>query len=276
MPTVCRHLLGEDLAMPNIATWWCGQASARAEVLNDLPQMSIAGAFAERVPGFDAEQHVLPEALPAADAARLRAAIAARGVDYVGQEIVRLSTTPVWEEGRLQPRPFVLRVYAAATPDGWQVMPGGFCLISEKADARAVSMGEGVKSADVWVLSEKPVVLETLLPSQEDVSIRRILGNLPSRAADNLFWYGRYLERAEAVLRIVRCLCGRSVELDLMGADGLEALRRLSRHAGRLGRDAGRQGRRRYSRRRGQRAELRKSTTAPRSRTCAWPMARPR
>jgi uncharacterized circularly permuted ATP-grasp superfamily protein/uncharacterized alpha-E superfamily protein len=229
MPTVCRHLLGEDLAMPNIATWWCGQASARAKVLNDLPHMSIAGAFGDRVPGFDGEQHVLPEALPAADAARLRAAIATRGVDYVGQEIVRLSTTPVWEEGRLQPRPFVLRVYAAATPDGWQVMPGGFCLISEKADARAVSMGVGVKSADVWVLSEKPVVLETLLPSHEEVSIRRILGNLPSRAADNLFWYGRYLERTEAILRIVRCLCGRSVELDLMGADGVEALRRLSR-----------------------------------------------
>jgi uncharacterized circularly permuted ATP-grasp superfamily protein/uncharacterized alpha-E superfamily protein len=229
MPTVCRHLLGEELAMPNIATWWCGQASAREKVLNDLRHMSIAGAFGERVPGFEAEPHVLPEGLPAADVARLRAAIVSRGVDYVGQEIVRLSTTPVWEQGRLQPRPFVLRVYAAATPDGWQVMPGGFCLISEKADARAVSMGEGVKSADVWVLSEKPVVLETLLPTHDEVSIRRILGNLPSRAADNLFWYGRYLERTEAVLRIVRCLCGRSVELDLMGADGLEALRRLSR-----------------------------------------------
>ncbi|MDQ8730982.1 circularly permuted type 2 ATP-grasp protein [Bradyrhizobium sp. LHD-71] len=229
MPTICRHLLGEDLSMPNIATWWCGQPDARANVLNDLPQMSIAAAFGEQVPGFGAEQHILPEALPPAEAARLRAAIDARGVDYVGQEIVRLSTTPVWEDGRLQPRPFVLRVYAAATPDGWQVMPGGFCLVSDKADARAVSMGEGVKSADVWVLSEKPAVLETLLPSQDEVSIRRVLGNLPSRAADNLFWYGRYLERAEAVLRIVRCLCSRSVELDLMGADGLEALKRLSR-----------------------------------------------
>jgi uncharacterized circularly permuted ATP-grasp superfamily protein/uncharacterized alpha-E superfamily protein len=229
MPTICRHLLGEDLAMPNIATWWCGQAGARAQVLSDLASMSIAGAFSERVPGFNGEQHVLPEGLPAAEVARLRGAIETRGVDYVGQEIVHLSTTPVWEAGRLQPRPFVLRVYAAATPDGWQVMPGGFCLVSDKTDARAVSMGEGVKSADVWVLSNAPVVLETLLPSHEDVSIRRILGNIPSRAADNLFWYGRYLERAEAVLRIVRCLCGRSIELDLMGADGLEALRRLNR-----------------------------------------------
>jgi uncharacterized alpha-E superfamily protein len=86
-----------------------------------------------------------------------------------------------------------------------------------------------VKSADVWVLSEEPVVLETLLPSEEDVSIRRILGNLPSRAADNLFWYGRYLERAEAVLRIVRCLCSRSLEPDLMSSDGRDALRRLGR-----------------------------------------------
>jgi uncharacterized circularly permuted ATP-grasp superfamily protein/uncharacterized alpha-E superfamily protein len=229
MPGLCRHLLGEELAMPNIATWWCGQADARAKVLTDFSQMSIAGAFGERVPGFETEQHVLPEMLAAADAQRLRAAIEARGVDYVGQEIVRLSTTPVWEQGRLQPRPFVLRVYAAATPDGWQVMPGGFCLISDKTDARAVSMGEGVTSADVCVLSEKPVVLETLLPSQEEIGVRRILGNLPSRAADNLFWYGRYLERAEAVLRIVRCLCSRSVELDLMGPDGLEALRQLSR-----------------------------------------------
>jgi uncharacterized alpha-E superfamily protein len=229
MPTICRHLLGEDLAMPNIATWWCGQAGARTKVLNDLTQMSIAGAFSERVPGFNAEQHVLPEELSSTEVARLRGAIETRGVDYVGQEIVHLSTTPVWEAGRLQPRPFVLRVYAAATPDGWQVMPGGFCLVSDKADARAVSMGEGVKSADVWVLSNAPVVLETLLPSHDEVSIRRILGNIPSRAADNLFWYGRYLERAEAVLRIVRCLCGRSIELDLMGADGLEALRRLNR-----------------------------------------------
>lgn len=229
LPAISRHLLGEDLAMPNIATWWCGQSDARARVLNDLPHMSIAGAFSERVPGFEAEQHVLPGDLPGNDRERLRAAIAARGIDYVGQEIVRLSTTPVWEQGQLKPRPFVLRVYAAATPDGWEVMLGGFCLISETADARAVAIGEGVKSADVWVLSEKPVVLETLLPSEDEVNIRRILGNLPSRAADNLFWYGRYLERAEAVLRVVRCLCARSLEPDLMSGDGLDALRRLSR-----------------------------------------------
>ena len=36
--------------------------------------------------------------------------------------------------------------------------------------------------------------------------IKRIAGGVPSRAADNLFWLGRYLERAEATLRLVRAL----------------------------------------------------------------------
>jgi uncharacterized alpha-E superfamily protein len=88
-------------------------------------------------------------------------------------------------------------------------------------------MGEGVQSADVWVLSSKPVAVETLLPTTENVRIRRILGNLPSRAADNLFWYGRYLERAEATLRVVRCLCARSLELDLSSGDASKSLAHL-------------------------------------------------
>ena len=78
---------------------------------------------------------------PGADRERLRTAISERGIDFVGQELVRLSTMPVWDQGRIAPRPFVLRVFAAATADGWTIMPGGFCRIAEQADARAISMG---------------------------------------------------------------------------------------------------------------------------------------
>ncbi len=46
-------------------------------------------------------------------------------------------------------------------------MPGGFCRISDRADARAVSMGAGVESADVWVLGDKPAELVTLLPADD-------------------------------------------------------------------------------------------------------------
>lgn len=206
LPALSRRLLGEELKMPHIATWWCGQKSARDEVLSRLDEVAIEGAYDRFVPGFPSNGPVLASELDAPQRQRLVDAISDRGLDYVGQEVVRLSTMPVWEQGQLTPRPFVLRVFAAATPDGWTIMPGGFCRIAEQADARAVSMGDGARAADVWVVSNKQVSTATLLPATDKVRIRRVAGVLPSRAADNLFWLGRYLERAEATLRLVRAL----------------------------------------------------------------------
>lgn len=224
MPSLAETILGEELALSNVATWWCGQANERADVLARMDELAIG-------PAFDYGSGLVPSApadLDARQRAQLGERVAARGMDYVGQEVVNLSTMPVFEGGRLAPRPFTLRVYAAMTPDGWQVMPGGFCRISDRADARAIAMREGVKSADVWVLSERPVHHATLLPNAETLPIRRILGNLPSRAADNLFWLGRYLERAEATLRMVRTLMARLIDVDAETAEWRAALARLA------------------------------------------------
>src|SRR3954451_11326800 len=206
LQSLCRRFFGEDLKMPHIATWWCGQKAAREEVLERLDDVAIEGAYGRGVPGFDTIGPVLPGELSASERDRLKAAIRDRGIDFVGQELVRLSTTPVWDQGRITPRPFVLRVFAAATENGWTIMPGGFCRIAERPDARAVTMGDGARSADVWGITEKPVPATSLLPGSDAVRIRRIAGVLPSRAADNLFWLGRYLERAEATLRLIRTL----------------------------------------------------------------------
>ncbi|MGA3301788.1 MAG: circularly permuted type 2 ATP-grasp protein [Methylovirgula sp.] len=214
LPRLCRLLMGENLRLPNVATWWCGQKNEQEDVIADLDRMAIVGAYGNPVLDYPANQPVIGAALSPEEKRRLTAAIRRRGIDYVGQEVANLSTTPVWDNGKLTPRPFVVRVYAARTEDGWMVMPGGFCRISERLDARAVSMSEGVRSADVWVLSEGPVAHVTLLPTDETVHIRRQMGNLPSRAADNLFWLGRYLERAEATLRLIRCLAGRMIDTD--------------------------------------------------------------
>jgi len=205
LPSLSRRFFGEDLKMPHIATWWCGQKSAREEVLSRLDEVAIEGAYGRGVPGFG-RGPVLASELSASERERLKSAIDDRGIHYVGQELVRLSTTPVWDQGRITPRPFVLRVFAAATPGGWTIMPGGFCRIADQPDARAVSMGDGARAADVWVVSDKAVSTATLLPTGDSVRIRRIAGWVPSRAADNLFWLGRYLERAEATLRLLRAL----------------------------------------------------------------------
>lgn len=229
LPSLSRRLLGEDLKIPHIATWWCGQKSAREEVLSRLDQLAIEGAYGAGVPGFANRGPVLAGELSEAERARLRDAIAQRGIDYVGQELVRLSTTPVWEQGRITPRPFVLRVFAAATPDGWTVLPGGFCRIAEQPDARAVSMGDGARAADVWVVADKAVTARTLLPASDNVRIRRIAGVLPSRAADNLFWLGRYLERSEATLRLIRALATQQRDPGRSSPGMLNAAERMQR-----------------------------------------------
>ncbi len=227
MPGLCRRVLGEELKLPNIATWWCGQSRERKAVLDRMDEMALAGAFGDALPGAERYQSVIGATLSAPNKAKLRDAIARRGIDYVGQEVVKLSTTPVWLDGQLQPRPFTLRVFAARTPDGWTVMPGGFCRVSHRPDVRAVIMGAGAESADVWVIGDEPVAQTTLLPTEGSQRIRRVLGNLPSRAADNLFWFGRYLERAEAVLRLVRAYAGRLIELNSPLADASWSVEQL-------------------------------------------------
>jgi uncharacterized circularly permuted ATP-grasp superfamily protein len=101
---------------------------------------------------------------------------------------------PVVAEGRLVARPFILRAFAARDANGkWSVMPGGFARLGNVADERATIMGEGAYSADVGVVALRPQEPVSLLP--QHVAVRRNPGTLPSRAADNLFWLGRYLER---------------------------------------------------------------------------------
>src|SRR3981189_329468 len=149
LPSLSQRFLGEDLKMPHIATWWCGQKSAREEVLDRLDDFAIEGAYSRSVPGFPGHGPVLAGELSPVDRDRLKSASSDRGIDFVGQELVRLSRTPATDSASLTSRPFFLRVFAAATPNGWTILPGGFCRIAEQPDARAVSMGAGARSADV-------------------------------------------------------------------------------------------------------------------------------
>jgi len=206
LPRLCRRLLGEELKLPNVATWWCGQARERAVVEAALDRMALGAAFTTPGDNSYAKPKLLSD-MTDAEREIFQRRFNDRPGDFVGQEVVRLSTTPTLRNHVLEAAPFVLRVYATATPNGFKIMPGGFCRTSDRADARAISMGGDVRTADVWVLSDGPVERVTLLANKDEVRVRRIAGLLPSRAADNLFWLGRYLERAEATLRLVRALC---------------------------------------------------------------------
>ncbi|POR43449.1 circularly permuted type 2 ATP-grasp protein [Methylobacterium sp. V23] len=204
LPGIARHFLGRGLKLDGPKTWWCGDPQALAGIRDSLDGLSLR-PVATPPKGAVRDAILAPHALDAARD-RLGAALRDRPFDYVAQETMPLATMPGWESTggslRLVPRPFVLRVFAAATPEGWRVMPGGFCRISERPDVEPLEMRAGIKSADVWILSRDPVEAVSLIQTGP-ARVRRIAGHLPSRAADNLFWFGRYVERAEAVIRLV-------------------------------------------------------------------------
>jgi uncharacterized circularly permuted ATP-grasp superfamily protein/uncharacterized alpha-E superfamily protein len=214
LPALAPIVLGAELKMSNVATWWLGRADVREEMIDKLDSMVIASAFTESFADGRLGTEILGAKLDAAQRRSMIQSIRDRGVDYVVQEAVTLSSMPVWRDGHLRPRPFTLRLFLAKVGERWRVMPGGFVRIAENADARAVSLQRGAATADAWVLTHGPVGETTLLPTAERMQVQRATGLLPSRAADNLFWVGRYVERAEATLRLVRAMINRSAEAD--------------------------------------------------------------
>jgi uncharacterized circularly permuted ATP-grasp superfamily protein/uncharacterized alpha-E superfamily protein len=197
---LCRHVLGEELKMPTIATWWCGQEKPLAEVGDNLAHLVIKPTF----PTADA-QPIFGARLGAGQRRELVDRIRAAPADYMAQEQVALSSVPVWNEGVVQPRHLVLRVYAVAAGDSYAVMPGGLTRVSSSLDSLVVSMQRGGGSKDTWVLADGPTPQVSLLrPESQPVEVNRATFDLPSRIADNLFWLGRYVERLEMAVRIAR------------------------------------------------------------------------
>ena len=225
-PGLCRHILGEELKIPTVATWWCGQEEPFTEVAEQLANLVIKPTFP--APGY---QPIFGARLSQAQREGLIAKMRAAPGDYVAQEQVALSTVPVWDEGRIQPRHLVLRVYAVAAGDSYAVMPGGLTRVTASLDSLVVSMQRGGGSKDTWVLADGPTPQFSLLPTASvPLEVSRATFDLPSRVADNLFWLGRYVERVELAVRIARAILPRiQQEADPARAAGLKAgLRVLS------------------------------------------------
>ena len=217
LPALSRDLLGETLSLPSLSTWWCGEQAVMQRVLAQLKNGVIKPTYPATgmasVLGHTQNQRELDEW-----AGRI-----VRGAgDYTVQAYCPLSQTPTWSNNRIEPRSAMLRVFAL--PDGhgsWRVLPGGLARLAGK-DQNIASMQYGGSSADVWVLAQhfdarhspesarasEPA--EALLPrptaARKPATTADIGRKQPvtSRAAENLFWLGRYSERSENSLRLAQ------------------------------------------------------------------------
>ena len=205
LPRLAPVVLGEALRIPNVATWWCGGAAEREAVVANAGRLVVSPALSTRQPFEEAEPLTRR-------GAELRTWLEREGAGMVAQEAVGLSTTPTAVEGEIVARPMVLRVFLLRTPGGWVAMPGGFARIGLEPVPAAVAMQRGGRAADVWVVSDRPVAAATMLPPAGEPYRRPLPGMLPARAADNLFWLGRYVERTEGILRLLRARHGRLAE----------------------------------------------------------------
>ena len=207
---LCRGLLGEDLVLEGVASWWCGDPASRSDVLARLPEL------------------VLKPISPSANTAEVVSG--RRGPDGIGALAQMVKTEPwrwvaeerlaparmpsVGHEG-LEPRPVLLRAQLVATPDSWAVLPGGLVRVGRHVDEVVVSNRIGASSKDAWVLATEPdrqVGLWSARPSV-DLDERAI----PSRTSENLFWMARYAERAEGTIRLSRVILDRLDDPEILG-----------------------------------------------------------
>lgn len=230
LPGLARTLLGEDLLIPDITTVWCGTAWGRAEGLARIRTGIIRHAF-DAAPLFSRGSTArLGSDLTDGELAGFADDLERRGAAVVVHDIVPPGVAPTFEGGTFASRPMSLRVFAAWTPNGYIVMPGGLARIAADDTVRALSMQSGASSKDVWALARGPVDTFSLLrPSSERIEIRRSGNEAPSRAMDDLFWLARYAERTENLIRVLRAVVSRLAGDTGFAAamDAVELARRL-------------------------------------------------
>jgi len=211
LPSVCRHLLGEQLLMPSIATWWCGQAEELHYVIEHLDSLIVRHAFDARRPPLSPLPGPPKSRRKAAESrAKLVQMIQASPREFVAQERLKLSQAPSWLDDHLMARSVIVRAYVANDGDSFAVLPGGLTRVSRQTEDLVISMQSGGGSKDTWILcngaANRPEQTHALAePRVADF----FSPGVPSRAADHLYWLGRYTERLEQLLRVLRCLLGR-------------------------------------------------------------------
>lgn len=195
MHNIFKYYLNEDPIFPMVATWWCGQPKEMDYVIQHLDELVV-----KKIDRLTGSETVVGHRLSKTEKEALIRRIKHEPFLYAGQEALNLSTSPVFTKGKLEPRYTVMRTFLAATPQGYEVMPGGLSRCSPEKGSLIVSNQEGGISKDTWVelptKSTGPILLKA--PSLRDKAV------LPSRAAENLFWVGRYSQRVIRISRFIR------------------------------------------------------------------------
>ncbi len=205
IPALCQSLLNEEILIRDKERLWLGDKKAKSEVLNNIDHYLIHPAREKTGRPGGAETGRKIARLNDLDRKEAIADIKLRGDRLVAEKPSFFASTPSWCDGKLQPTPYAMRLFAVRYGDDYQLLPGGLAMNVNPEIAVALNAPDGM-ARDVWVPSSNPgePYKSLIVPHVSTKDIDRNSRHLPSRIADNLFWLGRYVERAEWTMRLMR------------------------------------------------------------------------
>jgi uncharacterized circularly permuted ATP-grasp superfamily protein/uncharacterized alpha-E superfamily protein len=197
---LCKFYLGEDLILPMAPTFWMGNSSDLARVMN-TPEKYIFKTISRE----DELEPVSFMELSGERKDQFSKLLYSNPKRFIAQEMIASATVPVLSENGFRPGRAIMRTFVTSSGNGYQTMPGGLVRVSPSLDDFFVTSQRGAWSKDLWILASEAQKEETLIiPKTENISISRKSSGVPSRVADNLFWLARYMERSENQARIFR------------------------------------------------------------------------
>jgi uncharacterized circularly permuted ATP-grasp superfamily protein/uncharacterized alpha-E superfamily protein len=197
---IARHFFSEDLILPTIASWWCGQPKELRYVLDNIQQLVIKKIH--RNPTGSSSIDGASLSAPQLEACKKQ--IRANPWLYVGQEKVEISLSPSMIEGKIVPQKVLFRSFLVSNQDEYVAMAGGLVRSSADASNFLISSQTGSFSKDAWIISPEPSRVVNVLNETVDGITETYHDMLPSHAAENLFWVGRYTERLLGNARFLR------------------------------------------------------------------------
>ena len=226
LPALAEYFLNETLLIADAPRFWLGDPKARQRAARDFEGLVIRKAQEGTGRPGRAALGEDPRGQSDEERAAMEREIALHGPRLVAEEKIGFSTAPTFTRNGLTPTPFAMRLYVARTADGYQAMPGGLAMTVDPARAVALSAPDG-QTRDVWVTAEGEQAPHVSLwrPTVETARVQRSQRVIQSRVADDLFWLGRYCERADWTMRVVRSAL-RRVEEDSGPATGRRAARK--------------------------------------------------
>jgi uncharacterized circularly permuted ATP-grasp superfamily protein/uncharacterized alpha-E superfamily protein len=235
LPSLCERLLGEPLRVPSVDTWWCGEPSSLSHVLANFDSLVI------RPISRGHGRSVIGSALTVTQREQLIHKITAAPHRYVGQEVLQLSLAPTSDNDRLVRREVVLRSFAVRSDGSYTAMLGGLARVNDESNHKGplVTAPDGGVAKDVWIVGREPITVpRVVLPRRGTEAARELVPTVSATAAmvprvlSDLFWFGRYAERAEDLLRLILAARTVAIETDVDTTQGraLEVLLQAVTH----------------------------------------------